>query len=294
MREERIFQAVQRGDIVHAWTPIPVEHGNHHGVVYVSSDSLGVGEPDDFVRVTVNAMTEQRIADAMDAMLLTPRVCDLIYQKATTKLLPCRQSPDAQMSNTRRMVQHSREVDEQKRAFGEAGLCADPGKDWVLTNKLLWVPGRAANYGWHDPGSRHTTSVRGQRVWQPLFETRPHDLKHVDYSQTVRLMRRTMVLDGAEVPVDRVLSDPGLFRLLSSEDQPLAFLRYPVSLGEVRPTLRRGSRGAAVVEWQRIVGVGDDGIFGKNTENATKQWETAHGFTPDGVVTASEWSAAGA
>ncbi len=55
------------------------------------------------------------------------------------------------------------------------------------------------------------------------------------------------------------------------------------------PVLRRGSRGDAVSAWQNfLVGKGlldqADGIFGQNTEDATKNYQTSHGLEPDGIV----------
>lgn len=58
------------------------------------------------------------------------------------------------------------------------------------------------------------------------------------------------------------------------------------------PTLRRGSSGEAVREWQRIVGVVSDGQFGPVTEAATKAWQTARGLKADGIVGPVTWGAA--
>ena len=50
-------------------------------------------------------------------------------------------------------------------------------------------------------------------------------------------------------------------------------------------TLRVGSRGADVMEVQRVVGVEDDGVFGPMTEAAVKAWQLNNGITPvDGIV----------
>lgn len=55
-------------------------------------------------------------------------------------------------------------------------------------------------------------------------------------------------------------------------------------------TMRRGTAGKDVAEWQLVLnrdGFGPlvaDGKFGPATEEATKQWQLAHKLTPDGVV----------
>jgi len=67
----------------------------------------------------------------------------------------------------------------------------------------------------------------------------------------------------------------------------------PVTSTGAYPTLRQGSSNkAAVAEWQRIVGVKDDGIFGSGTFTATKMWQKAHNLTADGVVGPVTWSVA--
>lgn len=59
-----------------------------------------------------------------------------------------------------------------------------------------------------------------------------------------------------------------------------------------RPTIRQGSRGEAVVQWQKIIGVTPDGNFGAGTHAATKQWQKDRGLTADGVVGSATWAAA--
>ena len=59
-----------------------------------------------------------------------------------------------------------------------------------------------------------------------------------------------------------------------------------------RPTIRQGSRGAAVSEWQKIIGVTVDGNFGPNTAAATRAWQSARGLEADGVVGTATWGAA--
>ncbi len=61
----------------------------------------------------------------------------------------------------------------------------------------------------------------------------------------------------------------------------------PVSTG---PVLRRGSRGEDVRAWQTVLrGAGllrspVDGVFGPDTERATREWQSIIGVTADGIV----------
>jgi peptidoglycan hydrolase-like protein with peptidoglycan-binding domain len=59
-----------------------------------------------------------------------------------------------------------------------------------------------------------------------------------------------------------------------------------------KPTLKQGSSGSAVIEWQKILGVTADGKFGPATTTATKTWQSARGLKSDGIVGAQSWNAA--
>jgi len=55
------------------------------------------------------------------------------------------------------------------------------------------------------------------------------------------------------------------------------------------PTLRKGSTGDAVKEWQTVLVLAGykltvDGVFGAGTDSATRAWQTAHKLTADGIV----------
>ena len=216
-REEKILDAVKRGFVrpirwaqVHAYSP------GHEAVLEVMADALALGDESDFVRLNVNHTTAQRIADVLGAALPTSRISDLANMQATVRLRPCLQTPDAMIAHTSRMIRHSACVEERR--AGREGLASTVGKDWVLTNRLVGHPDHAANYGWHDP------SAPNGRVWQPVGLA--HDRWHVDYSQVVRLVRPTVIVDGTTMPLADVLVSPELSPLVSSEG-PLAVTRHP-------------------------------------------------------------------
>jgi hypothetical protein len=62
--------------------------------------------------------------------------------------------------------------------------------------------------------------------------------------------------------------------------------------GDAMPTIKQGSTGDAVRQWQGIIGVTVDGQFGPNTATATKTWQSSHGLTADGIVGPASWGAA--
>lgn len=297
-RERAILDAVREGAARVEWAVVTSKWGDHTAELTVSADALAIGDDDDWVRVSVSHTTAQRIADHFDALLPTTHISDLIFEQAAVRLTPCLQKPNAAMANTSRMLRHHEEV-EGKRA-GRGGLVSTVGKDWVVTNRLEGRPDRAANYGWHDPHAPNG------RLWQPLGLA--HDRSHVDYSQTVRLVKRAMRVDGQERDLVDVLGAPALAGLVSDEGA-IRLWRLsvaPEGTGATAPpspraapasavprTLRRGARGPDVAVWQRFLGVDDDGIFGPATEAATRRWQGQHGLDADGVVGPRTRKAAG-
>ncbi|TDR95316.1 peptidoglycan-binding domain-containing protein, partial [Enterovirga rhinocerotis] len=74
--------------------------------------------------------------------------------------------------------------------------------------------------------------------------------------------------------------------LLDTAPEPLP------TLPAGKATIRRGSKGAVVAEWQGIIRVMTDGDFGPKTEAATIAWQKARGLVPDGVVGPKTWALA--
>ena len=57
--------------------------------------------------------------------------------------------------------------------------------------------------------------------------------------------------------------------------------------------LKIGSRGQQVKDLQEFLGADADGIFGKGTEAAVKEWQAANGLDADGLVGPATWDAMG-
>jgi hypothetical protein len=216
-RERAILDAVRNGaQVPPKWAAIFAEKDDHALVVYVMSDALRIGTPQDSFRINASARTAQQIADVTGCLLPTTRLCDLIWEQAAVRIAPSIGGAGADMADTARMLAHSASV--ERLIQGRPGLVENVGKNWVLTNKLVGHPGRAANYGWFDTSAPYSSGPNGHgkhRLWQPLGLA--HDLNHVDYSQTVRLVHPRCLLDGRVAAIANVLRDARLASLLSDE-----------------------------------------------------------------------------
>ena len=58
-------------------------------------------------------------------------------------------------------------------------------------------------------------------------------------------------------------------------------------------TFKKGSKGKNVTLIQQALGIKADGVFGVQTEEAVKAWQSSHGLDPDGIVGSLTWQSLG-
>lgn len=181
-------------------------------VFYVSPDYLSVGSDDDWARVNITPMAAQKIADSFYCFLPTRKMVDDIHKAATLKLEPLPMY--AFRDSTPTMYHHHLMVEGQRKL--RKGLISGIQKDVVISGKILQDtrPERVAIYGWH--------KADGKPI-QPLYTG--HINWWVDYSQGIRLVSRTIMVNGKPMDYIDVLKDNVLKKLLCDEDS-CNFYRY--------------------------------------------------------------------
>lgn len=222
-REEAIFNAITQGSapaFLQNWQEVHLSATDstgrtHVGVVQVSPDYLSVGTDDDFLRVPMNPLTAQRIANASDCLLPTAKLVDLIYAQAALKLTPKTMPPCPEMTTSPYYKRHNDYVEAQRANRGMDDLIAGHKKDVVITNRLLWKDKKVAIYGWHEPNGK---------AIQPLSTI--HEDTYADYSHGIRLVKGDMEVDGKVMRTSDVLEDSKLCVLLSNEGA-LKLTKYP-------------------------------------------------------------------
>lgn len=232
-REARILQAVKDGMARIEWATIPLEANGIRATLPVMSRVLRIGATNP-VRVSVNYETAQAIADHLGAAMMTPHVADLTRLYSRVPLAPSLRNPwvqDGTMSATNRMIEYSQALD-AKVPEEAGGIVSNEGKHWVNTLRFWndkdpakrYPPNkRSANYGWWDKGAPNKRYIGN--MWQTTGLV--HDWKHVDYSQLVQLMGKTLNVEGVgPVSVGAALADPKLYALLSDEG-PLPSWAHP-------------------------------------------------------------------
>jgi hypothetical protein len=211
-REEVIAAEITQGNIpefLRRFVTITVRAtdaaGKEHTLSYeVMPDYLAVGSDTDFIRVPMTPMAAQRIADAFGCVLPTRKVVNDVYREAAVKLEPRPLTEEREAVKT--FVQHHTIIEGQREGKTLGALVAGIKKDVVVTNRLTEKPNRVAIYGWHK---------RDGNPIQPL--TIVHRDTYVDYSHGIRLMKRTVLLDGKPRDIRDILRSPELCSLLSDE-----------------------------------------------------------------------------
>ncbi len=215
-KDQAIVQAITSGnmpDFLRNFRDVTVRRrlsdGQFHTITYkVMPDYLAIGTNDDFVRAPMTPGAAQQIADRFNCILPTTQMVDDIYQNAQTKVAPRPMPAGANMTSNDYFARHQTMVEEQARSAGHANgqLLAGHKKDVVISNRLDRNPGKVAIYGWHRTNGSPIQSL-----------STVHGENYVDYSHGIRLIQKTVVVDGREMSIEEVLRDPVLSGLLSNE-----------------------------------------------------------------------------
>jgi len=185
--------------------PNPANGKNITATYYVSPDYLSIGTDKDWARINITPYAAQQIADNFHCFLPTQKMVDDIYKAATVKLEPVPMY--ALRDSTVTMWQHHLIIEGQRN--GRKGLIAGIQKDVVISGKISREvkKDKVAIYGWH--------KLDGKPI-QPLYTG--HVYWWVDYSQGIRLVYRSIKVDGKWMDYTDVLKDPVLQKLLCDEE----------------------------------------------------------------------------
>ncbi|HEY3447762.1 MAG TPA: peptidoglycan-binding domain-containing protein [Myxococcales bacterium] len=213
-REQAILAELQKGnipDFLRQWKEVEVQTTGpdgtvHTGKVRVMPDYLAIGSDDDFVRIPMNPLTAQRVADQYGCSLPTTKIVDDVWKQADVKLKPSPMTAGPQMMSNDYFLRHQQTVERQLAGQEPGALTAGHKKDVVISNRLAAHPDRVAIYGWQQ--------ANGKNI-QPLSTA--HENTYADYSHGIRMVDSTMVVDGVERPLEEILRDPVLCKLVSSE-----------------------------------------------------------------------------
>lgn len=205
-RDAQIIEMVLGGGaVLWPWVQVPLEDGR--GYFEVASDYLAIGNDADWCRVPIGGPAAQIIADRTDSVLPTAFMVDLIWKNGGTKLEPKPFQDLTGMTTTRRIVEHQGIIERQRE--GRTGLVVGCKKDVIVSNRLLQFPTSVCIYGWH--------TAEGKPI-QPV-STFHKQYWYCDYSHGIRFVKKSMVLDGQTVELERVWSDPRVAHVLTGGEK---------------------------------------------------------------------------
>jgi hypothetical protein len=205
----RNFQAIHAGDSKNSITYL------------VTNDYLSIGMDDDYVRMPMNPLTAQQIADQYDCSLPTKKMVMDIWHQSVNKLdankLTWGPPYDSSMMNTDRIKIHNDRINKLMVGLDKTKLTAGHKKDVVLTNKIS--PNnpnkRVVIFGWIKADG---TPIQGLNYWS-------HEDTYADYSHGIRLIANDVMVNGSPMRLQNVFGDATLSALVSDEGI-LTFLRY--------------------------------------------------------------------
>lgn len=193
---------------------ITTKNGKKISAYYlVMPDYLMIGNNTDFFRIPMQPKTAQKIADRFNCFLPTRKICDDIYNAAVVKLEPYPLTENRDSLET--FFYHNQIIEKQRN--GREGLIAGIKKDVIITTALNRDkrPHRLALYGWHKPD---------RKPIQPIYTG--HVDWYVDYSHGIRLIYRTIYVDGVEMDYIDVLKNSDLSPLICDEES-CDYFSYP-------------------------------------------------------------------
>jgi hypothetical protein len=215
-REHSILHQLLKGNMpafLRKLVPVKLSHRlspdqSLAATVFVMPEYLAIGSDSDFLRIPMNFHTAKAIAESFGFVLPTRKIVDAIYDASTYRFKPEPLPAGPKMTTTEYYRLHNAMIDKQSRSrdFPSAALVSGHKKDVVITNRLNMSPDRIAIYGWH----RATNAPI-----QPLSLV--HGAGYADYSHGIRLVGRLAVIDGKLVPVQDILRDSQLARVVSDE-----------------------------------------------------------------------------
>ncbi len=176
---------------------------------------LAIGTNEDHFYVPMAPTTAQKVADLYGAMLPTYKMVQDIFTFASWKQIAVPLQFGPLMTSTEWYKRHNDIVVKQLENVPFPALCDGYKKNVIISKNMETKPNSVFIYGWMKDQSGN--------FWQGLPLYPGHSRDYADYSHSVRLVDRKMILtnlnDETSIEVDAydILKDPALCILLSAE-----------------------------------------------------------------------------
>lgn len=214
IREGNILQELLEGnipDFLRKFCEVKITKGSNSITYLVMPDYLCIGSDDDYIRIPMNPLTAQQVANKYNCTLPTTKMVKDIYHNATNKLSAIPHGPpyDYTMMSSERFIWSNDKINNQMVNKDKLQLTAGHKKDVVLTDNL--APNnpnhRVAIFGWFNADGS---------IIQPL-NPKSHEETYADYSHSIRMIARDVIVNGNPMQIDDVFNHPEYCNLVSDE-----------------------------------------------------------------------------
>lgn len=243
--------AIADGRIRHRWmdlraTGVGPDGVDHAVTLNVSADAIAI----DNVRRSAGAFAVQRIADALDALMMTARIYEQRHVACAAMIDPCVSAFIKRGGTTDNTsdAEHDLLIDQRLAALNIAcpTTVANCGKLFVLDSKCSST--RAVNHGWIVQRAACKT-LRGKISWAGIPVMNPSWLDpnewmmiqvrgaahgfgesgndQDDYSQVALIIKNECELDGKLIDTAVLYTDPTLAYLVTHDGRALPWARHP-------------------------------------------------------------------
>ncbi len=232
-REERVVSEILNGnipDFLRNFRTISFYNDTNYVEIEILTDYLSIGSDEDFIRMPMTPVAAQIIADSLHCSMPTAYLVNEIAKNADGAIEPF---PFRPKGNRNELLITFEDNNNAINALMAAGgfkynqLISGMRKDVIITHKIASDSSRLNHvtiYGWHYPN--------GKRI-QPSNNVHSND--YVDYSHGIRLVKRSVKINGKYYDIEDVLTDPQMYHILSDEDQPMIKASYRGDILHDRP-----------------------------------------------------------
>jgi hypothetical protein len=209
---DQVFRCeVKKGNVPahsRSWTGISTSCGQNEVTFYVSSDYLAIGSDDDLLHINVGADTAQALANELGFVLPTTKMVRIIQSVSNSNLsdgaailipgkglresnTPC--AGDRGMVSTRCLQYYEENIFGNEREPGH--LYFGYKKD-IVQVRDQGRHNKVAIFGWQ---------IGSQFPIQPYSTV--HEASYSDYSHGLRMVKKVILINGEEVPIERAIHD---------------------------------------------------------------------------------------
>ncbi|MES1245539.1 MAG: M15 family metallopeptidase, partial [Acidobacteriota bacterium] len=237
-REKLILAELLKGNIpgfLRRLKPVTVtftdKAGARHTATYkVMPDYLAIGDDKDWVRIPINAITAQKVADKYCMSLPTARMVEDIFRNADIKMVRIardyyKRDGGKDQDASPSYLEHHQAIqkllaDKYEGKSWQDLLLAGHKKDVVIADRL-WSEKKLAFYGFFDERGKaeQVFYMDGAAKKNPVpgKASLAHEPTYADYSHGVRLVSRVVEVDGKEMDISDLLHHPDLYELVYHE-----------------------------------------------------------------------------